>query len=80
MMPHGEPPDITAGTDGQATKAVKCDKLKLAEVQGRSVMVHRYGTNETPESRRAAGRVMPVASSRIGTSGAALRAAAERSI
>tara|TARA_Y100001934_G_scaffold213315_1_gene252556 strand:- start:535 stop:1074 length:540 start_codon:yes stop_codon:yes gene_type:complete len=46
MMPHGDLPDITAGTDGRATKAVMSDKLKLAEVRGRSIMVHRYGTND----------------------------------
>ncbi len=46
MLPHGDLPDITAGADGRATKAVMSDKLKLAEVRGRSIMVHRYGTND----------------------------------
>ena len=41
MVPHGDLPDIAGGT---ATKAVMSDKLKLAQIQGRSIMVHRYGT------------------------------------
>jgi len=46
MVPHGDLPDITADANGKATKAVISDKLKLAQIQGRSIMVHRYGTND----------------------------------
>ena len=46
MVPHGDLPDITADAGGTATKAVMSDKLKLAQIQGRSIMVHRYGTND----------------------------------
>ena len=46
IVPHGDLPDITADAGGTATKAVMLDKLKLAQIQGRSIMVHRYGTND----------------------------------
>ena len=44
-VPHGDLPDFTTDAGGTATKAVMLDKLKLAQIQGRSVMVHHYGTN-----------------------------------
>ena len=46
MVPHGDLPNITAGTNGRATKTVMSDKLKLAELRRRSIMVHRYGTSD----------------------------------
>ena len=46
IMPHGELPNITAATDRRAIKAAMSDKLKLAPVRGRSIMVQRYSTND----------------------------------
>ena len=43
---HGTVPDFTTDAGGTATKAVISDKLKLAQIQGRSIKVHRYGTND----------------------------------
>ena len=45
-VPHGDLPDFTTDAGGTATKAVISDKLKLAQIQGRSITVHRYGTND----------------------------------
>ena len=45
-VPHGDLPDLTTDAGGTATKAVISDKLKLAQIQGRSITVHRYGTND----------------------------------
>lgn len=46
MTPHGDLPDLQAAADGTATKSVMSDKLKVAQIQGRAIMVHRYGTND----------------------------------
>ena len=45
-VPHGDLPDFTTDAGGTATKAVISDKLKLAQIQGRSITVHRYSTND----------------------------------
>jgi Cu-Zn family superoxide dismutase len=44
MDPHGDLPDITADMHGNATTAVTSGKLTVAQVRGRSIMVHRYGS------------------------------------
>ena len=40
-VPQGDLPDFTTDAGGTATKAVISDKLKLAQIQGRSIKVHR---------------------------------------
>ena len=40
-VPHGDLPDFTTDGGDTATKAVISDKLKLAQIQGRSITVHR---------------------------------------
>ena len=45
-VPHGDLPDFTTDAGGTATKPVISDKLKLAQIQGWSTTVHRYGTND----------------------------------
>ena len=45
-VPHGDLPDFTTDAGGTATKAVISGKLRLAQIQGRSITVHRYSTND----------------------------------
>jgi Cu-Zn family superoxide dismutase len=41
----GDLPALTAGADGKATTAVTAPRLKLADVKGRSLMIHAGGDN-----------------------------------
>lgn len=41
--PHGDLPELVVTQAGTATAPVITDKLMVAEVRGRSIMVHRYG-------------------------------------
>ena len=50
--------DMTATAQSRtATKAVISDKLKLAQIQGRSITVHRYGTNDRGKQKGGGPRV-----------------------
>jgi len=44
--PHGDLPQLVAAADGTATEPVTNDKLKVAQIRGRAIMVHRYGEND----------------------------------
>jgi superoxide dismutase, Cu-Zn family len=41
----GDLPALTAGADGKATVAVTAPRLKMADVKGRSLMIHAGGDN-----------------------------------
>jgi Cu-Zn family superoxide dismutase len=41
----GDLPALTAGADGKATTAVTAPRLKMADVKGRSLMIHAGGDN-----------------------------------
>jgi Cu-Zn family superoxide dismutase len=41
----GDLPALTVGTDGKATAAVTAPRLKMADVHGRSLMIHAGGDN-----------------------------------
>ncbi len=41
----GDLPALTVGADGKATAAVTAPRLKLADVKGRSLMIHAGGDN-----------------------------------
>jgi Cu-Zn family superoxide dismutase len=41
----GDLPSLTSGADGKATTAVTAPRLKLADVKGRSLMIHAGGDN-----------------------------------
>jgi Cu-Zn family superoxide dismutase len=41
----GDLPALTAGADGKATAAVTAPRLKMADVKGRSLMIHVGGDN-----------------------------------
>ena len=43
---HGTVPDVATDAGGTATKAVISDKLKLAQIWGWSITVHRCGNND----------------------------------
>ena len=44
--PHGDLPQLVAAADGTATDPVTTDKLKVAQIRGRAIMVHRYGEDD----------------------------------
>ena len=44
--PQGDLPQLVAAADGTATEPVTNDKLKVAQIRGRAIMVHRYGEND----------------------------------
>lgn len=56
ITPLGDLPDITAGANGTATKGVMTDKVKVDQIRGRAVMVHRYGTNEAGKPKGGGAR------------------------
>ena len=56
MTPHGDLPNITAGANVTATKGVMTDKVKVDQIRGRAVMVHRYGTNEAGKPKGGGAR------------------------
>ena len=56
MKPHGDLPDISAGADGTATKGVMTDKVKVDQIRGRAIMIHRYGTNEAGKPKGGGAR------------------------
>jgi Cu-Zn family superoxide dismutase len=41
----GDLPSLTVGADGKATSAVVAPRLKMADVKGRSLMIHAGGDN-----------------------------------
>jgi len=41
----GDLPSLTVGADGKATTAVTAPRLKMADVKGRSLMIHAGGDN-----------------------------------
>ena len=43
--PHGNLPQLVAAADGTATEPVPNDKLKVAQIRGCAIIVHRYGEN-----------------------------------
>jgi Cu-Zn family superoxide dismutase len=45
--PHGDLSELTADPDGTATTPVTSSKLNVAMMRGRSIMVHRFGENES---------------------------------
>lgn len=44
--PHGDLPQLIAAADGTATQSVMSDNLKVAQVRGRAILIHRYGEND----------------------------------
>ena len=50
----GDLPALTAGADGKATTAVVAPRLKLADVKGRSLMIHAGGDNYADSRLRSA--------------------------
>jgi Cu-Zn family superoxide dismutase len=55
--PHGDLRELMADADGTATKPVKSNKLKVAMVRGRSIMVHRFGENEPGKPKGGGARL-----------------------
>lgn len=46
MKPRGDLPQLTADADGTAMTPVMTKLLKVGDVRGRAIMVHRYGDND----------------------------------
>ena len=46
MKPRGDLPQLTADADGTATTPVMTKLLKVGDVRGRAIMVHRYGDSD----------------------------------
>lgn len=60
LGPHGgghkgDLPPLTVGEDGKAEKAVTAPQLKLADVKGRSIMIHAGGDNFSDDPKPLGG-------------------------
>jgi Cu-Zn family superoxide dismutase len=55
MSMRGDLPELTAGADGNITKAITKKDLTLAELHGRSVMIHEYGEQPTEQAKPKGG-------------------------
>ena len=52
--PHGDLPQLTAESDGTAITPVMTDKLKVKQIRGRAIMIHRYGDSD-PDKPKGGG-------------------------
>ena len=43
---RGDLPQLAAAANGIVTKPVVTNRLKVSDVRGRAIMVHRYGEND----------------------------------